>query len=192
MLDHALRSMKEYSRLQTTIANIPYAAMALLGAATIACGFTYSPWALASAGGYVAYAIAGTVWTMVFICPYCAYYATRGCPCGYGTISARLVRKGERDCFPEKFRRHIPVIVPLWLIPVVAGGVALWVSFSWWLTGLVAAFAINAYVILPLVSKKHSCTECPQKDTCPWMGTGVSARDAAPCASPVRQSDQSK
>ena len=90
MLDHALRSMKEYSRLQTTIANIPYAAMALLGAATIACGFTYSPWALASAGGYVAYAIAGTVWTMVFICPYCAYYATRGCPCGYGTISARL------------------------------------------------------------------------------------------------------
>jgi len=162
------------------MANTPYAAMLFLGAATVLVGFGFSGWPLAGAGAYLVYGVAGAFWTMVFICPFCAYFATRGCPCGYGMIAARLVRKADRECFAEKFRRHIPVIVPLWLIPVIAGGVALWRSPSWWLAALVAAFVVNSYVILPLVSRRHSCTDCPQRQECPWMG-----EDARPAGASV-------
>jgi len=73
------------------------------------------------------------------------------------------------DCFDEKFKRHIPVIVPLWFIPVVVGVIALIGAFSVRLLVLLIVFAVDAFVLLPLLSTKHSCKECPQRDTCPWM-----------------------
>ncbi|MCK4646613.1 MAG: hypothetical protein KAU46_10195 [Candidatus Aminicenantes bacterium] len=82
------------------------------------------------------------------------------------------MKKGNRDRFAKKFRRHIPMIVPLWIIPVACGGIGLWHSFSWWLLGLVSAFVIESCFILPIVSRKHGCVECPQKDQCPWMARG--------------------
>ena len=30
-------------------------------------------------------------------------------------------------------------------------------------------FAVDAFVVLPLLSVKHGCKGCPQKDVCPWM-----------------------
>ena len=161
--------MKEYTNTQTIIANIPYLAMILIGTAMISYVFDFSPWVFAGAGLYFAYGIAGAFWIMIFVCPYCVYYDTRGCPCGYGKISARIVRKGDRNCFSEKFKRHIPVIVPLWLIPVAFVCIGLYRSFSWTLVGFISAFSINSFVVLPLLSRKHSCAECPQKEDCPWM-----------------------
>jgi hypothetical protein len=32
-------------------------------------------------------------------------------------------------------------------------------------------FAVDAFIILPVLSRKHGCVECPQKDDCPWMGS---------------------
>jgi hypothetical protein len=168
--------LREYTKSQTLAANLPYAAMLLLGAATIACAFGRSGGSWAGGLTYVAYGIAGALWIMVFVCPYCTYFDTRSCPCGYGLLAARLARKGSHECFAEKFRRHIPVIVPLWLIPVVCGGVALGRGFSWPMLLLVSAFAVNSYVILPLVSKRHGCKECPQKEGCPWMAQGAQDR----------------
>lgn len=162
--------MREYPTIKTIVANIPYVAMIGIGALTIAYGYGFTATALAGAGGYLTYGIGGAFWIMIFVCPHCAYYSTGGCPCGYGTLAARIVKKGDRECFSEKFKRHIPVIVPLWLIPPACGAIALWHSFSWWLVGLVSAFIVEAWVILPLVSKKHGCVDCPQKDDCPWMG----------------------
>ena len=161
--------MKIYTKSQTIIANIPYMAMMLIGAVTIAITFDFSRLALMGAGAYFVYGIVGALWIMIFVCPYCVYYDTPGCPCGYGRISAGIVKKGDRDCFSEKFKRHIPVIVPLWLIPVVLGGIGLYRSFSWWIVGFMVVFSINSYIILPLLSRKHSCSECPQKTECPWM-----------------------
>ncbi len=168
--------MHTYTKLQVTIANLPYAAMLLLGAATIACAFGGSGWAWWGGGAYFAYGVAGAVWIMVFVCPDCAYYGTRACPCGYGVISARLVKPGPRECFAEKFRQHIPVIVPLWLIPAGCGGVALYRAFSWPVVVLVSTFMVNSYLILPLVSKRHGCKECPQREGCPWMARGAQVR----------------
>jgi len=164
--------MREYTRAQTVTANLPYSIMVLVGAAIIASGFGFSPWAVLGAAGYAAYGIGGAVWIMVFVCPCCSYYGTRGCPCGYGMWAARLVPKSGQECFAAKFRQHIPVIVPLWLIPVVCGAVALWQAFSPGMAWLLGAFILNSFVILPLVSRGHSCSECPQKDDCPWMARG--------------------
>jgi hypothetical protein len=161
--------MHEYSKLETIIANIPYVGMVLLGSVTIAYAFVFSAFGLAVAGIYFAYGLAGALWIMIFVCPYCRYFATTGCPCGYGMISAKVVKKGDRDRFAEKFKRHIPVIVPLWIIPAVCAGIGMWRSFSWLLVGLISAFIIESWVILPIVSRKHGCIECPQKDQCPWM-----------------------
>ncbi|HEY9172711.1 MAG TPA: hypothetical protein VI136_10550 [Verrucomicrobiae bacterium] len=161
--------MREYTRWETAAANTPYAAMIVLGAVTIAWGFHLAPWAVAGALTYAAYGVGGAVWIMVFVCPYCAYYGTRGCPCGYGTIAAKLVAKGDRECFAQKFKRHIPVIVLLWIVPVVVGVLALMQSFNGGLLGVVGAFALNSYIVLPLLAKRHSCGDCPQRDGCPWM-----------------------
>lgn len=161
--------MRRYSGLETTIANIPYVAMVLIGTVTIAYAYGFSVRALVGATGYFAYGVVGALWIMVFVCPYCAFYATRGCPCGYGVISARIVKKGDHDCFETKFKRHIPVIVPLWIIPIVCGGIVLWGSFSWLLLGLVLVFIVVSWIVLPIVSRKHGCVDCPQKSDCPWM-----------------------
>jgi len=161
--------VREYTKLETIGANTPYIAMVLLGGATMAYAYGSSAWALTGAAGYLAYGVAGAFWVMIFVCPYCAYHGTTACPCGYGALSARMVGKGDRDCFAAKFKRHIPAIVPLWMIPIACGGMALWHSFSWRLVGLVAVFVVESWIILPIVSRRYACTDCPQKDDCPWM-----------------------
>ena len=163
---------REYTGLETLVANLPYMVMVVLGAGTIAVAFDGAPWAFVGAAGYFVYGVVGAFWIMVFMCPSCAYYGTRECPCGYGMISAKLARQRDLACFSAKFKIHIPVIVPIWLIPAVCGGVVLYHSFSWTVVVLVVVFVVNSYVILPLVAKRHSCADCPQKEDCPWMATG--------------------
>jgi len=161
--------MRQYTNRETLAANLPYAVMVLLGSATIALAFHLTAGAVAGALVYAACGAGGALWIMVFVCPYCIYFGTRGCPCGYGTVAPRLTGKGDGECFAQKFKRHIPVIVPLWVVPVATGGFALAHSFQWWLLGLVGVFVVNSYVLLPLLAKRHSCGECPQRETCPWM-----------------------
>lgn len=161
--------MREYTKQETIIASIPFAGMLLIGAVTIAYAYGFSSSALVGAVSYLVYGVAGVLWIMIFLCPHCAHYSTNRCPCGYGIISARIVKKGDHDCFADKFRRHISVIIPLWIIPVACGGLALWNSFSWRLVGLLSVFVIESCIILPIVSRKQSCVDCSQKDDCPWM-----------------------
>jgi hypothetical protein len=168
-------SMRQYSPAQELINNTAYIVMILLGTVILIMGYGGSIGSWVSAIAYLAYGIAGSVWIMVFVCPYCRYFDTRACPCGYGHIAARFCSKQTIECFDEKFKKHIPVIVPLWFIPIIGGSVPLIRSFSLPLLILLIIFAINAFVILPLVSTKHGCKECPQKSTCPWMKYTVKA-----------------
>jgi hypothetical protein len=155
---------------QAWIDNLPYMAMIALGAAIFCISVGSTPWQWVLAAGYVVYGAVGALWIMLFVCPWCHFYDTDSCPCGYGRMAARLRQKRDGDDFALRFRRHIPVIVPLWFLPPVAGVIALCLVFSWPLLGLLVAFALNSYVILPLVSKHYGCAKCPQKETCPWMG----------------------
>jgi hypothetical protein len=160
--------VREYTRLETFVNNLPYILMIGGGAALV--WLALDSWAAGAA--YAVYGAAGAAWIMLFVCPYCAYYDSRACPCGYGKISAGLRAEGPRKCFSDKFRKHIPVIVPLWLIPVGVAGVRLGRSFSWDLLIYAVLFAAHSFVVLPLVSTRHGCTECPQRNECPWMGKG--------------------
>jgi hypothetical protein len=161
--------MRRYSPAQELFNNTPYIVMILLGAVILIFGYGVSAGGLVSAIAYLAYGVAGAVWIMVFVCPYCRYFDTRSCPCGYGHIAARFCTKQTIECFEKKFNKHIPVIIPLWFIPIDAGVNPLIRSFSLPLLVLLIIFAVNAFIILPLVSTKHGCKECPQKNTCPWM-----------------------
>ena len=162
-------TMREYSPAQELINNTAYIVMVLLGSVILIVSYHGSVSGWVSACAYLAYGVAGSIWIMVFVCPYCRYFNTRSCPCGYGRIAARFRAKETVECFNEKFKKHIPVIVPLWFIPIVVGVVPIIRSFSLLLLVLLIIFAINAFIILPLVSTKHGCKECPQKETCPWM-----------------------
>ena len=155
--------------MQVLFSNMPYMAMIVLGAAVFVLGAMGSLAMSVAAAVYVLYGLGGSVWIMIFVCPYCRYYDTHSCPCGYGTIAARLRPRKAADCFNEKFKKHIPVIVPLWFLPILAGVPFLIRDFSWPLLFLLLVFATDAFILLPLFSVKHGCTECPQKQTCPWM-----------------------
>ena len=162
--------MREYSCLEELINNLPYIGMIVLGAAILLIGLELSTWAWITAGAYFAYGLAGAFWISMFLCPYCALHGTRSCPCGYGRISAKLRQIRSPDGFREKFKKHIPVIVPLWIIPLLGGGVIAAHRFSWWNAGLLVVFVLNAFVLLPRVSTRHGCVHCAQRGDCPWMG----------------------
>jgi hypothetical protein len=157
---------------QVLIDNLPYAAMILLGAAIFYVGVAGDFWRWLLSGLYLVYGLAGAVWIMIFVCPYCHFYETRSCPCGYGIIAPKLRARRDGGEFARQFKKHIPAIVPLWFIPPVAGAALLISHFSPVLCGLLIAFVVNSYLILPLVSRRYGCKSCPQKDDCPWMGCG--------------------
>lgn len=173
--------VRGYTFTQELINNIPYIAMMLFGAAVFSVGFVGSNWGLILAAVYLAYGAAGAFWIMIFVCPYCRYWKSRLCPCGYGRIAARFRRKSPVECFDEKFKRHIPVIVPLWFMPILAGLPIVIRSFSWMLLVLLVMFALDAFVVLPLVSIKHGCIECPQSGSCPWMNFRKKAKNQVFC-----------
>lgn len=150
--------------------------MIVLGTAVLVVGFGGSVWGPIGGGAYLTYGIAGAFWVMIFICPYCRYWDTRACPCGYGRIAAKLRERKAADRFNEKFKKHIPVIVPLWLIPVLTGVPLVIYSFSWLLLVLLVIFTLDAFIVLPVLSVKHGCKGCPQEDTCPWMGREAKPR----------------
>ena len=167
--DESYSSVREYSSSEALINNIPYIAMMVLGAAIFAVSINDAPWGLMASTAYLAYGVAGAFWIMVFVCPYCRYWNSNSCPCGYGLLAAKFCKKSTVECFDQKFKKHIPVIVPLWFLPILAGLPQIIRSFSWPLLILLIFFAVDAFAILPLVSTKHGCKECPQKDSCPWI-----------------------
>jgi len=163
------QAAREYSHTQELLNNLPYIAMIVLGTMILVVGFTQAAVGWVVGVVYFIYGIAGAFWIILFLCPHCHYWGTRSCPCGYGRIAARFRAKQVSDHFGEKFKKHIPVIVPLWFIPILVGIPLVVRSFSWLLLFLVSVFALHSFIVLPLVSTKHSCKECPQRGACPWM-----------------------
>ncbi len=163
------RPEHEYTHFQEMIDNLPYIIMTLLGATILLFVLEMSVWGWITFGGFIVYGIMGTLWFIVFICPYCHFFDTRTCPCGYGQIAPKIRAKMDGNRFNEKFKKHVPVIFPLWGIPTVVSVTSLFMGFSPLILILFLLFAIDAFLVLPLISKKYGCAHCPQKDTCPWM-----------------------
>ena len=164
------RPQQEYTHSQEFIDNLPYIVMAVVGSLILILGFKLAILGWIFGVLYIIYCITGTLWIIIFVCPYCQYFDTRSCPCGYGQIAVKFRPKNEENMFMEKFNKHIPVIVPLWLIPVIAGITFLIFEFTLLMFLLTIVFGINSFIVLPLLSRKYGCAHCPQKDDCPWMG----------------------
>ena len=154
----------EYSRLHEFLDNFPYMIMIILGLAVLFMGFETLIWKWVTSGLYLLYGIIGAFWIILFVCPYCHFFDTRLCPCGYGKISAKFRQKKDDSLFTRKFKNHIPVvIVPLWIIPTVAGVIFLITKFSLLMLVLLSFFAINSFVVLPLISKSMDAHIAPKK-----------------------------
>ena len=160
--------MREDSWLRVTLNNLPYILMLLLGSWLLVAGLQPSAWGWVASVAYLIYGIFGTFWIMVFMCPHCALHGSWKCPC-YGRLSALFVDKAPVPAFHENFRKHIPVIVPLWFVPPIIGIAMLIKHFSWGLLIVLGLFSLVGFVILPLASRGYSCRQCPQHDDCPWM-----------------------
>ena len=160
---------RTYTGMETLLHNLPYILMTLLGAAVLFNSLSGSIWPTVASAGYVIYGLVGALWIMIFVCPFCRFWGTDACPCGYGKIAAKIRKREPEDRFSEKFKKHTPVIVPLWFLPLITAVPALIRGFTWSLVILVVAFMVDAFVILPLLSTRHGCRDCPQRQTCPWM-----------------------
>ena len=171
---------RHYLRGEVLLDNLPYAGVLALGAGIAYLGLPAAAagWEGIAAAGYVAYGVMGSFWIIVFVCPFCPSYGSGMCPCGYGGAAARLRRRRDPSLFTRKFKRHIPVLFPLWLAPPGVAGWALWREFSWPMAGLLAGFSLVAFVVLPLYAR-HGCERCPQREACPWMKAGDGAPEAA-------------
>jgi len=176
---HTEDCIVEYSTIHTVLSNVPYAAVVLLGAAIIVVGLPGHAWTWPAAVGFVLYGIAGTLWLIVALCPHCPSYGQRSCPCGYGIIAARLRPKRDASDFSRRFRMTIPPIVPLWFIPIIIAAIALIKSFALPLAILTGIFALDAFVLLPWLSRGHGCKACPQREHCPWWTRKAENRAAA-------------
>jgi hypothetical protein len=159
----------EYTHLQEIIDNLPYIFMLILGAAIHIIALKSLFLGIIAAVLYIILGIVGALWIILFVCPYCGFFDTRLCPCGYGQISVKLARKGKETNFNAKFKRNIPMIVPVWIIPMVVAIVALAMDWNSLLLTVTVAFFINSFIILPLAAKIYGCGHCPQKNECPWM-----------------------
>lgn len=155
--------------LNLILHNSIYAVMIILGCAIFLAGSGLTITGIVFAALYFCYGLLGSLWIIIFMCPSCVLYDNKACPCGYGVISAKIRKKGDHLHFREKFKKHIPVIVPQWLIPPSAGIMYLVQEFSVLMLVLLILFCVQAFVVLPLFSRHYGCKDCPQKEECAWM-----------------------
>ena len=154
-----------YSTARVLLDNVPYMVTVILGALIVRYALNITP-----AIVFAVYSAVGTLWFIFFICPHCNFYGTKACPCGYGTISAKFVQKRDSSQFEKVFKTNVPVIFPIWVVPVLAGVYGMVKSFSSTMLILLVVFVVISFAVLPLLSKKHGCLNCPNRERCPWMG----------------------
>ena len=143
--------------------NFPTLTMFVLG--TILICLVWWPFAVA----YALYCGLSIVLFWGLICPYCHHYDTRACPCGYGVLAPKVFKPKEGRDFRAVFTQNIAIMFPTFFLPPVAGAVLLYFDFTYMVLGLLIAFAVVAFAIIPLISKFVGCKGCEIKDQCPWM-----------------------
>jgi hypothetical protein len=103
------------------------------------------------------------------LCTYCPLYGTSACTTGFGDIAKTLFVKKDETLFSEKYKIFIPLLSLLWFIPFVAGIYLLWLSFSWFLLGILIIFSVFGFVLVPMIPTLTYCRKCPLRYDCPWM-----------------------
>lgn len=116
---------------------------------------------------YILISLLGLFWFWGAICTRCRGYDSKGCPSGYGRISALLFPRRPSD-FRKAFKRNIISVALQWFIPLITGIVYIILDPGILRIALLAAFIVVAFIILPFSTKGRGCSRCPQKGECPW------------------------
>ena len=58
---------------------------------------------------------------------------------------------------------------PCWIVPFVAGAYLLWTDPSKLVLGLLGAFCLFGFILIPAISRFIGCKGCEMRDQCPWM-----------------------
>lgn len=115
---------------------------------------------------YLAYCFV-SLWLYIrLVCPYCLRYRAATCRSGYH-LAARSYPPADGAQFAPRFRRYVAWLYPVWFLPLAAAAYLLAVAFSWWNVVLLALFGLVSLVILPYISRQHSCRECENVENCP-------------------------
>ena len=115
------------------------------------------------------YALFSVVWFWAKICPYCHHYDTFACPCGYGSISARIFKRKDSKSFRKVFRRNIGIQFPNWFVPLAFAVYLIITAYSELILYLTISFVVIGFIIIPVISKLVGCRNCEIKEDCPWM-----------------------
>jgi hypothetical protein len=116
---------------------------------------------------FAAYCAASIVLFWAVICPYCHHFGTKACPCGYGAVASRFFAPKKGVDFGRKFRQNIAIMFPVWIVPLLGGTYLLMIAFSWQTAGLLLAFCIDGFAVIPAISIFVGCKGCEVRD-CPW------------------------
>ena len=102
---------------------------------------------------YLAYSLYSNILYMAWICPYCGHYALGTCAAGFDILSRKRFKPQPGKTFGSEFRRKSWVLYPGWFLPPIAGLYLLVFQFSWVGLALLAIFCVDAFWLLPEVSK---------------------------------------
>ena len=119
---------------------------------------------------FFAYCALSIVLFWGLICPYCHHFKTKACPCGYGIIAPRFFKFKGAENFNRIFKTRTAVVFPAWIFPPIAAVYLLiqdYTDITIW--GLLIAYAIIGFILIPAISKFVGCRNCEIKDQCPWM-----------------------
>lgn len=116
-------------------------------------------------GLYLALAVLGNLFYMYWVCPYCGHYALGTCPAAFDVLSGRRFRPLPGRTFRRQFTLGTIVLAPGWFLPPLAALPLLLRGFSWPIFGLLIAFCLVAFWLLPSQAQSH-CEGCETVD-CP-------------------------
>ena len=149
--------------------NLPYILTIALGGWLTLHSVGYGTWGFIFLSSYLFYSVVATLCFIYFLCGYCGSFGPGRCPSGFGFIASKLRRRGRGGSFGKRFRMHMPVVIPIWVIPVVIALYCLLMDFSVPVILILTVFVFNSFLVLPILSRKKGCSGCSQRNDCPWM-----------------------
>ena len=117
---------------------------------------------------FIIYIPFSVLWFWRFICTHCALYESKCCPCGYGSAAPKLFLFRDEKDFKKAFNKNIGIVFPYWFAPLFAGIYLLMYDYSDLTFIIFIAAMIDAFVVIPGVSRLVGCGSCASKDSCPW------------------------
>ena len=160
-------SQTKPTTLHRILEDLPTFATFILGAAIFFLASPRAGWLYALI--YLAYCAFALAWFMRFICSHCLNAYNAGCPSLFGGIASRLFKQRPPEAHAESFQRNIAILYPCWFVPPIVAFYQLLTAYSVPMLIALIAFALIAFVVLPLASKGHSCTNCAIAAECPRM-----------------------